>query len=610
VTGFQGFSNWAPGNYIQSTYGWSDVLTATIRTHTLKVGFDQFNIRENDQQSGAFGRPTYNFNSLLDFIQDSATTESATPVALTTHLQAPYDRRYRELYTGVYAQDDWKLRPTVTLNAGVRYDQMSNLFSILTPQLTNFTFGQGATYDQQIANGVSGLQRNSHVLDHNVWGLTPRVGFSWDVFGKARTAIRGGVGAFSDQPPYLHITDITAGNLPNIYTPSISVYQGTTPKFQLCSPPTAFAVACPIVDTSNVVLNASGGIVGQLASLGGYSPHYKLTQVEEWTLSMQQQLRSDLIFELNYSGSAAHHLPIYNQDVNRFAGDLIQNDGALKRLNSNFAAITYATSDGNSVGNYGSATLTRLSSHGLALRGIYTWGKTLDTISNAGSLNAGSITTTTQVIQNGNIAAQRGRSDFDIRQQFSADGTWTVPSDYSNVFERNLLGGWQFGGIWIVQSGLPFTVYNGAPFKPVLDANGAVIGNTGGDYNADGSNYDVPNVPSFGSHLTGQKKKQYLNGLFPASAFPAPSLGEEGSLGRNTYDQLGYNNVNFTAQKFFTVPWVFGEKMRIEARGEVFNLFNRVNLTTVTSDLSSPLFGHSTSQLPARSLQIHLRASF
>jgi hypothetical protein len=610
VTGFQGFSNWAPGNYIQSTYGWSDVLTATIRTHTLKVGFDQFNIRENDQQSGAFGRPTYNFNSLLDFIQDSATTESATPVALTTHLQAPYDRRYRELYTGVYAQDDWKLRPTVTLNAGVRYDQMSNLFSILTPQLTNFTFGQGATYDQQIANGVSGLQRNSHVLDHNVWGLTPRAGFSWDVFGKARTAIRGGVGAFSDQPPYLHITDITAGNLPNIYTPSISVYQGTTPKFQLCSPPTAFAVACPIVDTSNVVLNASGGIVGQLASLGGYSPHYKLTQVEEWTLSMQQQLRSDLIFELNYSGSAAHHLPIYNQDVNRFAGDLIQNDGALKRLNSNFAAITYATSDGNSVGNYGSATLTRLSSHGLALRGIYTWGKTLDTISNAGSLNAGSITTTTQVIQNGNIAAQRGRSDFDIRQQFSADGTWTVPSDYSNVFERNLLGGWQFGGIWIVQSGLPFTVYNGAPFKPVLDANGAVIGNTGGDYNADGSNYDVPNVPSFGSHLTGQKKKQYLNGLFPASAFPAPSLGEEGSLGRNTYDQLGYNNVNFTAQKFFTVPWVFGEKMRIEARGEVFNLFNRVNLTTVTSDLSSPLFGHSTSQLPARSLQIHLRASF
>ena len=72
-------------------------MTATIKTHTLKFGFDQFNIRENDAQDGAFDRPTYNFNNLLDFVQDEATTESATPVNLSTHLEAPYNRRYREL---------------------------------------------------------------------------------------------------------------------------------------------------------------------------------------------------------------------------------------------------------------------------------------------------------------------------------------------------------------------------------------------------------------------------------------------------------------------------------------------------------------------------------
>jgi hypothetical protein len=144
----------------------------------------------------------------------------------------------------------------------------------------------------------------------------------------------------------------------------------------------------------------------------------------------------------------------------------------------------------------------------------------------------------------------------------------------------------------------------------VFDANGNVIGNTGGDYNADGNNYDVPNVPAFGRHLAGKKKKDYLNGLFVASAFPAPALGAEGNLGRNTYDQPGYNNMDFTFEKFFTFPFFMGEKMKLEAKGEVFDLFNRANLHGVNSDMSGGLFGHSTNQLPARSIQFHLRASF
>jgi len=198
----------------------------------------------------------------------------------------------------------------------------------------------------------------------------------------------------------------------------------------------------------------------------------------------------------------------------------------------------------------------------------------------------------------------------------ATDGTWMVPSNYPNVLERNVLGGWQFGGVWIMQTGLPFTVFTSAAFDPVFDGAGNVIGNTGGNYNADGYNWDVPNVPSFGNHLTGKHKKDYLApsnggaGLFTASQFPAPTLGNEGSLGRNTYDQLGYNNLDFTATKFFTTPWFFGEKLKIEAKGEVYNLFNRTNLTGVSSDLSSGSFGTSTNQLPARSLQLHLRASF
>ncbi len=632
VTGLYGFGNWGPGNFTQTTVGWRDVMTATVKTHTLKFGFDMFNAREIGDQSGAHSRPSYSFNNLLDFIQDEATTESATPVNLLTHLQSSYNRLYRDFYQGYYIQDDWKAKPRLTINAGLRYDQLGNYFDIISPALTNFTFGSGATTDEQIANGKTALAPNDHVLNHNIWDITPRVGFAWDVFGKGRTSLRGGFGIFADEPAHLHFTDILSGNLPNDYSPDISVYSGQKPVFQFCDPPSGWNEVCPVVPTNNVTLNANGGLeingVIQRASLGGYSPNYKFTQVDDWSLSLQQQLRSDLIFELNYSGTAAHHLPIYNQDINRFAGDLIQNKNSLNRLNPNFGDITYATSDGNSIGNFLSAVLTRRTSHGFGLRGIYTWGKALDVVSNSGSeggLSGVIPNEASAIIQNGNYSAQRGRSDFDIRQQLSVDGTWTVPNHYGNHLETAVLGGWQFAGVWILQTGLPFTVYNGAAFSPVCAHNpgascydatntfipGSVItGDSGGDYNADGSNYDVPNVPTFGKHLSGQPHKKFLTGVFPASAFPVPTPGVEGNLGRNTYDQPGYNNLDFTFSRIFTTPWFFGEKLRIEAKGETFNLFNRVNLTAVTSDLSNPLFGTASGQLPARSLQLHVRASF
>ncbi|MGA7340328.1 MAG: hypothetical protein WBX18_07020, partial [Terracidiphilus sp.] len=605
-----------------------DVMTATVKTHTLKFGADFYNIREVDHQDGAFDRPTFNFQNLLDLVQDEAVSSSGPAVNLVTHEEAPYDRIYRGLYEGYYLQDDWKVTPRLTVNLGVRDDIMVNFASFFSPHLTNFILGSGATTNARIADGSAILASSPKVLNHNIGGFTPRIGFSWDVFGKGTTAVRGGFGMFEDQPPYLHITDITSGNLPNYYTPSDNIRSGTMPNFQLCSKSVGWDEACPIANTSYATIGSNGQLlidgVVQRAGMGGYDPNLKMTQVVAFSLSVQHQFQNNLIVELNYSGTESHHLESFDPDSNRFAGDLIQNNGTQTRLSPYFGGIAYAFTNTNSSGNYGTLMATRSYSHGLALQGIYTYGKSLDTMSNAQTLTEGTFATNSyndNVIETQNFPFQRGRSDFDIRQQFQAAGTWDVPHNYSSAVVRNILGGWQFGGKWIGQTGIPFTVYTSAPFVPVcsggaLLVNGGcptgstIVGNAGGDYNADGTAYDVPNVPSFGRHLSGQSKGAFLKGIFSASSFPTPALGQEGNIGRNTYDQPGYKDMDFTFEKYFNAPWFFSEKVKIEAKGEVFNLFNRSNLWQVDGGLNDSTFGEVTNQLPARYFQLHLRASF
>jgi hypothetical protein len=332
-------------------------------------------------------------------------------------------------------------------------------------------------------------------------------------------------------------------------------------------------------------------------------------QIDNFTLSVQHQLFNTVVVEANYSGMASHHLPVFT-DVNRFAGDMVVNKGNLTRLNQSFGTITYQTTDGNSAGNYGSLMVTKQSSHGWLVRGVYTYGKVLDEFSTAGTLQGACACETSSIIDANNLKAQRGRADFDVRQQFSISGVWTLPNPWASGWKRDTIGGWRVGGDSILSTGLPFTVNTTAPFSPVYDSNGHVIANNGGDYNADGNDYDVPNTPSFGRHLSGQPRSKFLTGLFPASAFPAPSLGTEGNLGRNTYDQQGYANVNLNAEKLWSAPWFGREKINIEFRAEMVNAFNRPNMANIDGDLIDSTFGMATAQLATRQIQFHMRVQF
>ena len=594
----------------QNTLGWRDNLTYTIKSHTLKVGAYIENIRENDENA-TDAEQTDVFASVLDFIQDYPYYEVGSGVNLNTGKQLPLGQYYRQPYYSAYVQDDWKATRNLTINAGLRYDSQGDIVSQQNPPFGVFTLGSGSSREGQIANGSVGASKcGDNVICHNVWYISPRVGFSWDVFGNGHTAVRGGVGMFSDRMPYRNITFLTGGN-PPAFVPSLSIFSGQTPVFQTCIPEGSggFNIICPTQIPPNIQYDSHGGIVGERATIGGFSPDSKMGQIDNWTFSMQQQLFNTLVLEVNYSGMASHHLPVFT-DVNRFSGDMIVNKGNLTRLNPSFGATTYQSTDGNAAGNYGSLMVTKQISDGWLVRGVYTYGKVLDVFSTAGTLQGACSCETSNIIDANNLKAQHGRADFDVRQQFSISGVWTLPNPWASGWKRDTIGGWRVGGDSILSSGLPFTVNTTAPFHAVYDSSGNVVGNTGGDYNADGNNYDVPNTPSFGRHLSGQPRSKFLTGLFPASAFPAPSLGTQGNLRRNTYDQQGYANVNLNAEKLWYAPWFNREKLNIEFRTEMVNAFNRPNMTNVDGDLVDGTFGKATGQAATRQIQFHARVQF
>jgi hypothetical protein len=149
-------------------------------------------------------------------------------------------------------------------------------------------------------------------------------------------------------------------------------------------------------------------------------------------------------------------------------------------------------------------------------------------------------------------------------------------------------------------------VYTSAPFNPII-VNGQVVGvyPGSGDYNADGYDFDTPNAAPKGSVATGNRT-DFIKGFASASAFPVPALGMEGNLGRNSIIGPGLANVSTEFAKVFKIK----ERFSLEIRADVFNLFNRVNLTQPVSDLSSSQFGMSTGQTLPRSEQFGIHLDF
>jgi hypothetical protein len=607
-----GFSQWGNSGWVHENFNWHDVLTWQHGRHTITTGVDIDRHHDDDNFTNGLIRPNFYFDNLQDFAEGIPFNQSGPIVNVqTAALANNLYEKIRWLYDGAFVQDDWKVTKRFTLNLGLRFDYFGRLGTESAGPIPfqYFTPGAGTTFAQTVTNGIMTLKGpNGYVLDNHPHGFGPRIGFGWDIFGNGKTALRGGYGLYYNIIADGSWTFQSYDNPPNFANPSFSVENTSHPFTYAVGNANGSSWPVPPVSFQT---NAAGGIQGVDVETTGVQPNLDQPRTSIWMLSIEHDLGHNIVAEAYYNGSHSDHL--YTQtDVNRFPGDLITNLGTQTRLNPNFGPVIFGRTIGIADGDYATFMVSKRFSRSWQLRGIYTFGKSTDELSsNDNGNNNGE-----SVFNPLNLPAQHGLSDFDVSKRFTLDSVVELPSPFKHGVGRQALGGWRMSNILVLQSGLPFTVYTTAPFNPVwnnascataVTAGCQVVGNTGGDYNADGYNYDVPNAPPPGSIHTGNRS-DFLTGFATATAFPAPPLGSEGDLGRNTLRGPGFANINTEFAKEFQI----GERFKLEFRTDISNLFNRVNLTQPISDLSgnSGPFGLSTSQTLPRAFQFGLRLAF
>lgn len=607
-TGFgDGF---AEGDFIQHNYHWRDVLTHIHGAHTLKAGYEGWFGDDVEEFQGPYDLPTFNFNSIIDLVEDQPNTESGVAYNPVSGQHVEWNWNAAGSTEGVFVEDTWKARKNLTLNYGVRWDDFGNPYSRSAQTVFgNFYYGPGATLDQEIANGFV-LQKN-HSLNRAITDVfSPRVGASWDVTGNSQWVLHGGTGIFHNWPTLANLQEEYRGNPPGPIFPTFFAGTAHAPVWALGSsnkPP--FGYTYPTLAATP--LNKQGGLTGLQFAIGGIDPDLKSPVTYTYSAELAHPLGRNFVTSVGYSGSRSHNQlsgggQVYNVsygvDINSYPGDLVQNfpnnlaSGTLvpTRLNQSFGAINFTQNDRRSSFNAFVADV----------RGRFAGSGFVDV-----SYTRSSSKDDTQVYPTWSNPNQYfGPSIWDAPNRLSLTGNYQfrgVGGGKGAV--GNITGGWGISGTVISQAGYPFTVANYNSFIPVCNndpttpctATSTLTGNRGGDFNADGDAYDYPDVSSYNIPHT---RKDFLQGVFKnnASQVAAPAFGTGGNEQYDAFRGPHFFETNASLSKTTTIR----EDLRFELRFDFFNLFHNVNLQNPDVNMTDGNFGRSTVQYEPRWIQI------
>ncbi len=603
VNGINGFGvGFAQGDFIQHSYHWRDVLSHIQGNHTLRFGYDGWHGDDTALFAPVHTQPNFQFNNLIDLVADNVQFENQLSYNPVTGKPQAGSYGYSTTIGGAFAEDIWKAKSNLTVTMGLRWDNFGNPYATLPGTVvSNFHLGSGSTFDQKVANGFA--REQSNVLNAQLWkALAPRVGVAWDPSKTGSWVVRGGFGVYHDMPTLGNLVDIINGNPPNFIVPTF-FSNGTTAKPIFAFGSSTTTPTFPYPAFQGQPLDARGGIPGAQIPIGAVQNDLTSPTTLNFSATLEHKLFGNLIASLGYVGSHSYNIitgygqtgnTSYGQDINRFAGDLIEhNTTSPTRLLSSFGAINYESNGAKA--NY-NALITdirgRVFNNHFYFDASYTHSRSMDD---------------SQVYPTyGNLSQYYSPSTWDAPDRFSLIWNYDFPLVRAgHGFVGRVLSGWSLSGTSTAQNGNPFTVFTSASFQPLKDAAGTFTGFTAGsgDYNADGFNLDYPNVSTYQLPTS---RAAYLNGLFAPGIVSQPGFGAEGNEKPNRYRNPGFAETDASLIK----STIITERVRLQLRFEYYNIFNHPNLNGVNADLSSGNFGRSTSQAQPRWLQLGAKIYF
>ncbi len=578
------FSNHiGPGVFFQTTYNFRDVVSKVVNAHGLKFGVDIIAEQNNDRAPWA-GRPTYDFNNLWDFANDAPRSQFAffdPKTGAFTDLAA----YTRSKYYALFAQDDWKVRPNLTLNLGLRWEYFTPLRS-RNNRISNLVLGPGGSL-----TGAR-IKVGGDLFEPDRNNLGPQLGFAWNPGAFARKfVLRGGFGVGFNRLPGSRLLEsrfnppFFAGFFFDRASGNILYAAASDPNsFNYPANPRATLTFDPTTG-----IPTSGPPVGINATLQDLPNSYAY----RYSVGLEYEVGADWVASLAYQGSAAHKLPrtvpyhlfvTPNPRIDRV--NLVMADG-----NSNFNALLVGA--------------THRFSRGLLFNAEYRWAKSLDTCSNDHDCRQ-----TYPFDQ----STEYGPSDFDVRHTFKASGVWSLPifRDGKGAAGK-LLGGWELSGILTAASGFPWTPVVGGSACSVAVAGGGVCPLRPIAQIRRAATNDTSNSVFLGAGQFPGGGLTYFTPP-PAGSFTSPPRP---GVGRNSLRGPNYFSVDMTLLKRFTFPSLpfLGERAGIEFRANAYNLFNRLNLAPFSANADNTQiqhvdFGRAIRALSGRVAEFQVRFSF
>ncbi len=493
-------------------------LTYDRGAHSLKVGVGAtryFNDNNAPYRPGGL----YAFTSLANFLAGrSSRLESTVPGVSDT------ERHWSQWLFGTFVQDDWKATSNITVNLGLRYE------FITVPKERDGKSANLINVPMDMQTTVGPLFENPSLKN-----FAPRLGVVWAP-GQS-TAVRAGFGMFYDQLLSNFVI------LPGSRVPPFWVQANpSNPTFPDFFQRVSLKDIDPRIDTLP------------------YDPDQPYRM--QYNVSVQREVWGRFAVTAGYVGSRGVNMTraVANANPNLPDGTL---DGRLffpataKKANPVWASIRYRPTDGSSFYNSLLVGIANRGENGLQFQANYSLGKSIDDSSSV--YNEQEFLNTIPVSNIFDPLVDRGLSDYDVRQNLTANFVWELPFQKSggDGARRALAAGWQVAGIVRLSAGSPFTA--------VLGYDRARVGapRTGGGQR--------PDLASGGINPVVGGPDQY----FDPSGFTLPPAGTFGNLGRNTL--IGPGIVNFDLS--FVKNTLFGGQRNIQLRADVFNIFNRANFS-------------------------------